>query len=404
MCIRCRTLVVLDEPFSTFGERVPVWNATEVFEEASDCLREQNLTNIKTTTAHLTDVLKNVSKPSEADFRDDIKDKMLKYLSMFHKADSFFLYNLHPIFSAQENNWPIEFAFMDNKSNFTIVDGKYTYRNAFEFMYDAMVVAIEKAGYPHMEIVIGQIGWPTDGAEDASVENAERFYRSFLTYIAQKKGTPRRPNKNIDVYLAALTDENKVPLEMGAYQRRRGIYNYDGKPKFKIDFTGRGRDMYPVEAQGVMKMPARWCVLKVDSDTNMTLVDQQMEIACAAADCSSLLPGASCDNLNHTMNVSYAFNMYYQSNNQGALTEACNFEGMAALTPDDPSVGTCEFPIEILTAETVDGGLQTKFSFYVGYNSAPAAPHISYISIALPWLLLLFLFTTHFSSKCSFFE
>lgn len=386
---------------STLIAPVPIWNATDVFREALSCLRNENLTHIRTTTAHFTNILNNVSKPSEADFSDELKGKMLEYLSLFNETNSFFTYNVYPIISAQVNNWPIEFAFMDNKSNFTIVDGEYTYRNAFEFMFDALVVAMEKAGYPGMEIVVGQIGWPTDGAENASVENAERFYRSFLKHIAQKKGTPRRPNTNIDVFLAALTDENRIPLELGLYQRRRGIYYHDGTPKFKIDFSGQGRDVFPVTAKGVAKMPSRWCIFNGDT-SNMTKVEEQMQFACTKSDCLSLYPGSTCANLNFTWNVSYAFNMYYQSNNQELENGACGFEGLGSLTPFDPSVGACTFPVEILTAEKVDGGLQLPF--YVGYSEFDGSSlRRGYttleFSIGLSLFCALFVLAKHFSIK-----
>ncbi|CAH9147248.1 unnamed protein product [Cuscuta epithymum] len=395
--VNIKTIIVLDEPFLRISGLQPISNATKVFRETVECLHSTNLSHIRTTTSHFTDILKSVKKPSEADFQDDIKDEMLDYLSLFNSTNSFFTYDIYPIFSAQANNWPIEFAFMDNKSNFSIVDGQYTYTNAFEFMFDALVVSIEKAGYPNMEIVIGQVGWPTDGAKDANVTNAERFYRTFLKHIVEKKGTPRRPNTNIDVFLATLTDENKIPLVYGNYQRRRGIYNYDGTPKFKIDFSGQGRDIYPWAAKGMVKMPSRWCIFNGDQ-SNLSKVDEQVKFACNKSDCSSLYFGSSCGNLNYTWNASYAFNMYYQSNNQELENGACNFAGLGALTPFDPSVGTCTFPVEILTAEKVDGGVQMLN--YVGYAQSGGASY-NYpaleivISIALPFFSCLFLFIKH---------
>ncbi|VFQ94983.1 unnamed protein product [Cuscuta campestris] len=393
--VNIRTIIVLDEPFYPVKGMDPIWNATNVFRETVDCLQKANLSHIRTTTTHFSNILKVVRKPSEADFQDEYKDKMLEYLSLYNSTNSFFMFDLYPIFSAQLNNWPIEFAFMDNKSNFTIVDGKYTYTNAFEFMFDALVVAIEKAGYPDMEIAIGQVGWPTDGAKDANITNAERFYRSFLMHIARKKGTPRRPNTNIDVFLATLTDENKIPLQVGPYQRRRGIYNYDGTPKFKIDFSGQGRDMYPWTAKGIVKMPSRWCIFNGDT-SNLTKVDEQVRFACNKSDCTSLYFGSSCGNLNYTWNASYAFNMYYQSNNQELSSGACGFAGLGALTPYDPSVGTCTFPVEILTAENVDGGRQ--LANYIGYSQSGGALHKTpYPTLGLPLLATFFVFLKHTS-------
>ncbi|XP_031101425.1 glucan endo-1,3-beta-glucosidase 8-like [Ipomoea triloba] len=385
--VHIKTLVIMEQPFTI--NRGPIWNLTDIFKETVLAMEEYGLTHIKPTTSHFTDILKNVTKPSEADFRDDIKDKMLEFLKLLKNSNSFFMYEIYPIISADVNGWPIEFAFMDNNSSFAIVDGKYTYRNAFEFLFDALVVALEKAGYPHMEIVLGEIGWPTDGGKYATPENAERFHRGFLKHIAAKKGTPRRPGKNIDVFLGSLTDENKFAPALGPMLRHRGIYDFDGTAKYKIDFSGKGRDIYPITAAGTVKMPSRWCIFNNDT-SNMTKVDEQFQIACKYFDCTALYPDSSCSNLSHSSNVSYAFNMVYQGMNQDQ--ESCYFAGLGVLTPFDPSVGSCKFPVEILTAEKVDGGIQVLG--YIGYSKSTSERLKCYTTLqVLPiGLMLLFMF------------
>jgi Glycosyl hydrolases family 17 len=37
------------------------------------------------------------------------------------------------------------------------------------------IEALEKNGFGSVEVIIGEIGWPTDGDKDASFENARRF-------------------------------------------------------------------------------------------------------------------------------------------------------------------------------------------------------------------------------------
>ncbi|XP_019178382.1 PREDICTED: glucan endo-1,3-beta-glucosidase 9-like [Ipomoea nil] len=386
--VNIKTLVITEQPYTI--DRGPIWNLTDVFKETVFAMQKYNLTHIKPTTSHFTDVLKNITKPSEADFREDIKDKMLEFLKLLKDSNSFFLYDMYPIISANVSGWPIEFAFMDNNSSFAIKDGKYTYRNAFEFMHDALVVALEKAGYPHMEIVFGEIGWPTDGGKHATPENAERFHRGFLKHIVEKKGTPRRPGKNIDVFLGSLTDENKFALRLGPILRHRGIYDFDGTAKYKIDFSGKGRDIYPATAAGTVKMPSRWCIFNNDN-RNMTKVDEQFQVACTYFDCTSLGPDSSCSNLTRPSAVSYAFNMAYQGMNQDQ--KSCDFAGLGALTPFDPSVGSCKFPVEILTAERVDGGIQ--IITYVGYakSSGDRLKCYTTLQVLLPiGLMLLFMF------------
>nr|GLL31779.1 glucan endo-1,3-beta-glucosidase 8-like [Ipomoea trifida] len=348
-----------------------------------------NLSHIRTTTSHYIDIIKVAKTPSEAEFRDDIKDKMPEHLEQIAKTNSFFTLDMYPLTATETYKWPVEFGFMDNKSNFTIVDGKYTYRNAFAFLYDSLVVAIEKAGYPDMEIVVGQIGWPTDGNKDATPENAARFYKGFIPHMVNKKGTPRRPNKNIDAYLYTLSDENRISVPAyGPYIRHYGIYEYDGTPKFEIDFSGKGRKVIPPAAKGIVKLPLRWCIFNGDL-SNTTNVEVHMQFACNVSDCSSLQPGGSCSKLNFTSRVSYAFNAFYQLGTQDKL-KCGGYSGMGVITMANPSVGGCKFPVQILTAESVDDGRQV-FNNKVDYardsgTTSSAAPFNLSLSLSIALL------------------
>jgi hypothetical protein len=44
-------------------------------------------------------------------------------------------------------------------------------------------------------------------------------------------------------------------------------------------------------------------------------------------------------------NASYAFNQFFQTRDQSV--EACDFSGLGSIVTEDPSKGTCLFPIEI---------------------------------------------------------
>ncbi|XP_019163522.1 PREDICTED: glucan endo-1,3-beta-glucosidase 8-like [Ipomoea nil] len=384
--VNITTVIVMHQPFLSATTKAPiVWNLTEVFKETRWALDSHNLTHVRTTTSHYTDAIKVAKTPSEAEFRDDIKDMMAKHLEVIAKTNSFFTLDILPITAIETYKWPVEFGFMDNKSNFTVVDGKYRYTNAFEFLYDSAVVALAKAGYPDMEVVLGQIGWPTDGTKDATPENAARFYRGFIPHMVNKKGTPRRRNKNIDAYLYTISDENKMSFPAyGPYIRHYGIYEYDGTPKFEIDFSGKGRKVLPPAAKGTVKLPLRWCVFN-GNVTNEKHVELHMQAACNFSDCTSLQPGGSCSNLNFTSRVSYAFNAFYQLGTQDALP-CGGYSGLGVITMADPSEGDCKFPVEILTAETVDDGRQVFYT--VTYDSSSAAPFN--LSLSLSVALLLF--------------
>lgn len=86
-----------------------------------------------------------------------------------------------------------------------------------------------------------------------------------------------------------------------------------------------------------------------------SLADQKVgdgvSYACGLADCTSLGYKTSCGGLDAKGNVSYAFNSYYQVNDQD--DRACDFKGIATTTTVDPSAGSCRFIIEI--APTANG-------------------------------------------------
>ncbi|KAL0395567.1 UNVERIFIED_CONTAM: Glucan endo-1,3-beta-glucosidase 5 [Sesamum calycinum] len=353
--INITSLYVGSQPFSTFYRTETYDTAVDTLKIIQKALQLNGYENVVATTPHFTDVLKpGMMKPSEADFRSDLKEKMVEFVKVLNASKAPFVMDIFPIHFVAENKWDMEFCFLDNKSNFSIKDNGHVYTNVFEFVYDSFVTAIAKAGVPNLKVMVGQIGWPTDGYPGANVTNAERFFREFIPFVKGKKGTPLRPGISIDVYIHSLVDENLSRISLGAFQRHWGVYTSNGEPKYKIDFSGAHRDMYPTTAKGVVFMPKRWCVFKGDK-TNLTKVENQVQRACAEADCTSLLPGGSCSQLTFQQNVSYAFNRYFQMNSQYSTNgSSCNFENLATVVSEDPSVGTCKFPVEILTAERAE--------------------------------------------------
>ncbi|XP_073015763.1 glucan endo-1,3-beta-glucosidase 5-like [Primulina eburnea] len=349
-----RYVTIGNDPFSmTFSSKIYV-NAVQVVKNMQEGFKINNRPHMKATMPHYTDVLTvtNTSKPSEVDFQPYIKEKMLEYVSFLKDHDAPFMLSMFPIHFVNNNSVDLEFAFVENNSSHYIKDINVTYHNAFELLYDSLHWALYKAGAGNVKIVIAAIGWPTDGYPGASVQNAERFFGSFLPYIASGQGTPMRPNENIDVFINSLSDENKIRVEAGTFQRHWGIYKFNGEPKFRIDFSGKGKHTYPSVAKGVIHMPNRWCVFNKNLD-DPRLVDNMKKMACNFSDCSSLEEGGSCHNLSYEDKVSYAFNGYFQTKGQAADSshEECDMSGLGTVVSENPSTETCEFPVEILSAE-----------------------------------------------------
>ncbi|KAL2521463.1 O-Glycosyl hydrolase family 17 protein [Forsythia ovata] len=375
------------EPFSPSFWNQTFDGAVDVLRLIQDALNEVGYgSKTKATIPHLTDVLKpNHTKPSQADFRDDIKDKMIKSLQILKENNSPVTVDMIPIYFVKENNVDTEFAFMDGNSTYFVVDDNgLNYTNAFDFMYDSFLWAMKKAGAPDLKLLVGQIGWPTDGYPDANIANAQRFYKSLLPKVTSNRGTPFRPGVPIDTYIHSLCDENKMKTKFGAFQRHWGIYRNDGEPKFKIDLSGQGRDIYPATAKGVTYMPKRWCIFNGDK-SNLTKVKYEFESACQVGDCTSLEPGGSCSHLDFNQNVSYAFNRKFQIQAQSEDDNACKFDGLAKVVPENPSNGSCIFPVDILQAEDIVEGYFTR-------RNGERLPRVSKLAMLLPLLIIFIAF------------
>ncbi|CAI9758278.1 unnamed protein product [Fraxinus pennsylvanica] len=376
------------DPYSKSYNNLTFYFASDVLKVVQTGLNDAGYREkVKAIIPHFFDVLNtNISKPSEADFRPDIKNIMVDLIRFQKENNAPFFMDVFPIYYVHLRGWDPEFAFLDNKSNFSIVDHNgLKYTNAFDFLHDSFLWAIRKAGVRDMKLVAGQVGWPTDGYPNASPENAERFYKSLLPYVTSNRGTPLHPGAPIDIYLHSLSDENLLKIDRGAFQRHWGIYNFDGVPKYKIDFTGQGRDIFPTTARGVTRMPQRWCIFNGDV-SNVTKLKTEFQMACQKADCTPLAPGGSCSHLDFTHNISYAFNMQFQMTGQYAENKSCSFQGLGKVVPDNPSIGTCVFPIEILAAEEAVAGVSFGAAL-LGAASGESIHRVCGLAMFLPFLV-----------------
>lgn len=280
---------------------------------------------------------------------------MLQIIRFFKENSCPFTVNIYPFLSLYQNpSFPLDFAFFDEQGE-EKMDKGVKYNNVFDANFDTLIWSLKKAKADDLRIIVGEVGWPTDGHSAATVTLADRFYKGLFKKLFANKGTPLKPGK-MEVYLFGLLDEDMKSVLPGFFERHWGIFQYDGKPKFPLDFTGKGRRIMPVAAKGVQYLDQQWCV--VDKETgDLEKVGSEIDYACYHGDCSSLMWGSSCGKLDQWGNASYAFNMYFQMQNQNV--EACNFNGLAKLTKTNASQGSCLFPIQIVSG----GYMNLKPSF-----------------------------------------
>ncbi|GLU01099.1 hypothetical protein SLE2022_184240 [Rubroshorea leprosula] len=301
---------------------------------------------VKVTVPFNADVYQSSTNiPSGGDFRSDIKDTMLQIVQFLSNNGDPFTANIYPFISLYDNpNFPIDYAFFDNYSS-PINDSGRIYKNVFDANHDTLVWALQKNGYENMSIIVGEIGWPTDGDKNANFNYSQRFNQEFVSRVVAGTGTPMRPGP-VDAYLFSLIDEDAKSIQPGNFERHWGLFYFDGQPKYQLNL-GTTNSNGLIAAKGVQYLPQKWCVLSPSASVDDPRAAPSVSYACANADCTSLGYETSCGNLDARRNISYAFNEYYQINNQ--LDSACKFPNLSVVTTQDPSVGTCKFIIMIKT-------------------------------------------------------
>ncbi|KAJ6389609.1 hypothetical protein OIU77_027851 [Salix suchowensis] len=157
------------------------------------------------------------------------------------QAGSPFYINAYPFLAYKVDPVTIDINYALFKSNKGIHDPKTNlhYDNMFEAQVDAGYAALEKAGFPKMEIIVSETGWPSKGDDNepgASVENARAYNHNLRKRLAKKKGTPYRPKLPMRAYIFALFNENLKPGPTS--ERNFGLFKPDGSIAYDIGFTG----------------------------------------------------------------------------------------------------------------------------------------------------------------------
>lgn len=279
--------------------------------------------------------------PSGGNFRSDIHDLMISIVKFLSDNAAPLTINIYPFLSLNADpHFPREYAFF-NGSAAPVVDGSIAYTNVFEANFDTLISALEKNGFSKLPVIVGEVGWPTDGDPSANTDNAQRFNQGLINRIIQGQGTPKRPNPP-DIYLFGLVDEDNKSIQPGNFERHWGIFYYDGSIKYSLDL-GSGRSL--ASAKGVKYLSRQWCVMSPEASITDPALAGGISYACQYADCTSLSYGSSCGSLDVRRNASYAFNVFYQTVDQ--RRGSCSFSNLSTITTVDPSQAPCRFGIMI---------------------------------------------------------
>lgn len=339
-----RWVAVGNEPFLTAYEGMYLNTTLPALRNIVNALAKAGQANtVRTIIPFNFDILNGAVKPSETRFKVEYLDQIRPMLQIFNSTGAPFSVNLYPFISKyQSPDFPLDYAFFEGSTS-AVTDGTFIYKNALDASLDALISALTAEGYPAMEILLGEIGWPTDGNEFANPTLAGKYNQQLINHLQSKVGTPLRPNTFTEFYMFGLLDENIKSILPGPFERHWGMFYYDGVAKYPLDLAaGTGAPPQTIKnAEFPPYMSAQYCVLNENADR--TNLSQNVAFACSRTDCTPLYPGSSCGGLSAVQNASYSFNSYFQFQNQDP--NACNFQGLGRITTENPSVGNCRFII-----------------------------------------------------------
>ncbi|KAH9705855.1 glucan endo-1,3-beta-glucosidase 8 [Citrus sinensis] len=172
--------------------------------------------------------------PSFGRFRTDILRQTAQIVKFLAKNNVPFAVNIYPFPSLYGND---DFPF-----NYVFFDG-----------------ALKAVDHGDMTVIVGEVGWPTDGDKNAK-----------------------------NVYW--LLDEDAKCTDPGNFERHWGIFRYDGQSQSAMVLL--------VQGQNKMLKGARGVKYRVQGQNKML------------KDCTALGCDFSCNNLDANGNASYAFNMF----------------------------------------------------------------------------------------------
>ncbi|KAG4140178.1 hypothetical protein ERO13_D06G006400v2 [Gossypium hirsutum] len=191
---------------------------------------------IKVSTATFFAAIDKSSFPPSKGSLDPEYQKLLGQVITFLRDNQApLLVNTYPYFShiGDPEHVPLDYALFTAPSA-VVQDGSLQYQYLFDAMLDTFYSALEKAGGVSVDIVVSETGWPSDGGQATSVDNAMTYNTKLVQHVNQGKGTPKKPEKAIVAYLFAMFDENeKEP----AYEKHWGLFFPKKQEKYSISFN-----------------------------------------------------------------------------------------------------------------------------------------------------------------------
>uniref|UniRef100_A0A6N2KF60 glucan endo-1,3-beta-D-glucosidase n=1 Tax=Salix viminalis TaxID=40686 RepID=A0A6N2KF60_SALVM len=225
-------------------------------------LTRRNIRKIKVGTPSAINVLESSSPPSNGTFRSDISGPVIKPMLQFlNQTKSFFFIDFYPFFAWSENapNISLDFA-LSNAQNVTYTDPgtNLTYTNLFDQMFDAVVFAMKRLGYPGIQVFIAETGWPNGGDFEhfgANTYNSATYNRNVVKKLTTIPQLAPRPG----------------PKPGPGTERHFGLYYPNGTEVFEIDLSGKTplsgyKKPLPLPTNNEPYKGKLWCVVAKEAN------------------------------------------------------------------------------------------------------------------------------------------
>lgn len=335
-------IAVGDEVLTTIPSSAPV--LLPAIESIYSALVASKLDNqIKVSTPHSASIILDPFPPSQAFFNTSMTQYLLPLVKFLSKTQSPLMMNFYPYYSFMENNGVVpldDCLFKPLTPSKEMVDPNTLlhYTNVYDAMIDSAYFSMKNLNITDVVVLVSETGWPSKGDSKethATIDNADTYNSNLIEHVFDHAGTPFHPEITSSVYIYELFNEDlrSPPVSEANW----GLFYGNTTPVYLLHVSGIGSFL----ANDTTNQTYCIALDGVDGKTLQAALDW----ACGPgrANCSEIQPGEPCYQPNNVKShASYAFDSYYQM--EGKATGSCDFKGVAVITTNNPSHGSCIFP------------------------------------------------------------
>ncbi|KAI7749797.1 hypothetical protein M8C21_012155 [Ambrosia artemisiifolia] len=258
-------------------------------------LVKAGINDVKVSSPHSLGILLESNPPSNASFRHGWDVGNIKpMLEFLRKTKGGFMVNPYTYFGYSPA-YEAFCLFKPNNGLFDKATGK-RYTNQFDQLMDAVHVSMKKLGYPDVEIIVAETGWPSGGDpqnKHANPVNAAAYNGGLLKKVASGVGTPLMPGRKFETYIFSLFNENLKGPSLD--EQNFGLFRPDFTQVYDIGIL-RGPQKEPTSPSSRPAAPVqgkKWCVPK--PNVSNAALQSNIDYVCShGTDCRPIQAGGAC--------------------------------------------------------------------------------------------------------------